>query len=195
MHSNNELPTISFSQAIAHQWPVVLALGLLSLALAVMAMCWPLATADGLTRVLGILAVIEGVILLLASFGRHSLLPRLLTLACALLSLGLGVLTVLNPLGMASMLLLLLAAWLLVAGGYRCIAALRMLRQRAEGGGLLLLSGLLTVVLAILLAINPLLGVALAMFWLGLLALLVAVLQLGLAWRLYRLRKPARRAA
>lgn len=187
MSTARDIPTLSLAQAFHRQWPVVGILGLLSLALGAAVVMHPLPAAGTLTRLLGALAVAEGVLLLLAGLSRWSLLPRVPAVAFALGCLLAGLLACFWPLQMASLVLVFIAAWLLVAGVFRVLAGLRVLRATGSGW-LLLVSGLFTAALGALFALNPDTGLAVTMLWFGVLALAGGVLQLLLAIHLWRHR-------
>ncbi|MNN05081.1 acid-resistance membrane protein [compost metagenome] len=97
-------------------------------------------------------------------------------------------LAILNPLATASVLLLFLAAWLVVAGIYRIVFAIRV-RKQIQGEWLLIVSGLLAVALGVMFALNPLSGLVVASLWIGALALIYGVLQIIVAFRLRSLGK------
>ena len=92
-----------------------------------------------------------------------------------------------NPLATASVLVLFLAAWLLVAGIYRIVFAIRVRRQ-IQGEWLLILSGLLAVVLGLLFVANPYAGVAVTTLWIGIGSLLYGLLQVLVAFKLRKLK-------
>ena len=104
----------------------------------------------------------------------------------ALLSIGFGILALLDPLGMASALMLVLAAWLMVAGVYRIVFAIRV-RKQIEGEWMLIVSGALAVLLGVLFAVNPVSGLVVTSLWIGATALVYGVLQVVVAFRLRRL--------
>jgi len=94
---------------------------------------------------------------------------------------------VLNPLATASVLILLLAAWLIVAGIYRIVFAVRV-RKELQGEWLLILSGVLAIVLGAMMVANPMAGIAVTTLWIGIGSVLYGVLQIAVAWRIRRLR-------
>ena len=110
------------------------------------------------------------------------------TVCYALLSLAFGVLAVLDPLGMASALTLVLGVWLLLAGVYRIVFAIRV-RKLIRDEWILILSGALAGLLGLLFALNPLSGLTVASLWIGAMALIYGVLQVLVAFRLRALGK------
>ena len=80
-----------------------------------------------------------------------------------------------------------MAAWGIVAGVFRIIAAIR-LRKEIEGEWALGLSGLLMVVWGILMAMIPSAGLLSIAWLIGLMALLIGVVMIVLAFKLRGMR-------
>jgi uncharacterized membrane protein HdeD (DUF308 family) len=181
------IPVSPVVSLVARSWWVLLLYGLVALVFGAVAILQPLAAATALAWAIGVMAVVEGVISLVALFGGNSGVSRGWLAVYALASLVFGVLAVINPLATASVLVLLLAAWLIVAGIHRIVFAVRV-RRHIQGEWLLILSGVLAIVLGALLVANPLAGVAVTTLWIGIGSLIYGVLQVVVAFRLRRLR-------
>jgi uncharacterized membrane protein HdeD (DUF308 family) len=95
---------------------------------------------------------------------------------------------VLNPVATAGILLLFLAAWLLVAGIYRIVLAIRI-RKEVTGEWMIALSGVLAIALAVLFVMRPAAGLVTVALWIGVAALFYGVLQIMAGFRLRRLAK------
>lgn len=190
MHTFPPFPPVPAAYLFARHWASVLVHGLLSLLLGISAIAMPLATAGSLSRLFGMAAVVEGLLILLAGHSRYRLLPRGVALALGLPCIVIGVLAGAWPQQLAGTMLLVVAAWLALAGVYRILAAMRMLRA-AGSSWLLLCSGLFTVAMGAMLALHPVTGLAVALAWFGLLAIPAGLLQLLLATHLWR-QQPAR---
>ncbi len=173
--------------AIGRSWSILLLYGVAALGFGITAIGWPMAAATALVWALGLMAIVEGVISLLALVSGGSGAHRGWLLLYAVASLGLGTLAVINPLATASVLVLLLAAWLLVAGIYRIVFAVRV-RRHIQGEWVLILSGMLAIGLGLMFAANPLAGVAVTALWIGIGSLLYGLLQIVVALKLRKLK-------
>ncbi|ENB4167355.1 DUF308 domain-containing protein [Stenotrophomonas maltophilia] len=182
-------PLSPLLSAIGRSWWILLLYGLVALGFGIIAIAigWPLSAAMALAWTLGVMAIVEGVISLFALISGGSGASRGWLALYALASLGFGILAVINPLATASVLVLFLAAWLLVAGIYRIVFAIRV-RKQIQGEWLLILSGVLAVVLGLLFAANPYAGVAVTTLWIGIGSLLYGLLQVLVAFKLRNLK-------
>lgn len=180
-------PLSPLLSAVGRSWWILLLYGLVALGFGIIAIGWPMSAAIALAWTLGVMAIVEGVISLLALITGGSGASRGWLLLYVVASLGFGILAVINPLATVSVLVLFLAAWLLVAGIYRIVFAIRVRRQ-IQGEWLLILSGVLAIVLGLLFAANPYAGVAVTTLWIGIGSLLYGVLQVLVAFKLRKLR-------
>ncbi|CAH0154483.1 HdeD family acid-resistance protein [Stenotrophomonas lactitubi] len=180
-------PLSPLLSAVGRSWWILLLYGLVALGFGIIAIGWPMSAAIALAWTLGVMAIVEGVISLLALITGASGASRGWLLLYVVASLGFGILAVINPLATASVLVLFLAAWLLVAGVYRIVFAIRV-RKQIQGEWLLILSGVLAIVLGLLFAANPYAGVAVTTLWIGIGSLLYGVLQVLVAFKLRKLR-------
>jgi uncharacterized membrane protein HdeD (DUF308 family) len=171
---------------LSRNWWVVLLFGLLAILFGVLTLFSPVTTAAVLVLWMGAVAIVEGVVALAAAIGGAAPVSRGWAVFYALLSIGFGILALLDPLGMASALMLVLAAWLMVAGVYRIVFAIRV-RKQIEGEWMLIVSGALAVLLGVLFAVNPVSGLVVTSLWIGATALVYGVLQVVVAFRLRRL--------
>lgn len=184
MNSPSYSPMLS---ALGRSWWILLVYGLVALGFGVVAIGWPLAAAQGLAWALGVMAIVEGVTSLLGLFGRETGISRGWLLLYALASLAFGIIAVINPLAIASVVILLLGAWLLMAGVYRIVLAIRI-RRHVQGEWILVLSGVLALLLGALFLARPLAGVAVTTLWVGVGSVLYGALQLLVAFKLRKLR-------
>ncbi len=168
---------------LGRSWWVVALFGLLAIVFGATALFRPISMAAAMTWAIGILALAEGLVSLIALFDRSQPISKGWLLFYAVASIGFGVLTVLDPLAMASVILWFLAAWLIVGGVFRIVLAIRV-RALIDNEWLLILSGLLAIVLGVLFALQPLAGIAVTTMWIGAVALVYGIFQVVVAFRL-----------
>jgi uncharacterized membrane protein HdeD (DUF308 family) len=118
---------------------------------------------------------------------------RWVLLVEAVVSIIAGIVTFVWPAITALALVFVIAAWALITGVLEIITAVR-LRREIRNEWLLALSGVLSVVLAIVLVVMPAAG-ALALTWvIGLYAVVFGVLLLALAFRIRKIQVPVNRS-
>ncbi len=150
--------------------------GLVAIVFGILAVMKPAAAVIALTWLFGIMALVEGIFAVIALFRGGEGVSRGWQALYALASLGVGVLTLVNPVATASVLVFFLAAWLIVGGLYRIVFAIRV-RKAISGEWMLVLSGLLAIVLGVLFAMHPLAGIMATGLWIGIGALLYGAVQ------------------
>jgi uncharacterized membrane protein HdeD (DUF308 family) len=133
----------------------------------------------------GIMALAEGVASVFALFHRHVAISRGWLVLYALASIVFGVLAIMHPLAVANVLLLFIAAWLIVAGIYRIVFAIRV-RKEIKGEWMIALSGVLAILLGVMFMAYPLAGLLTLAIWIGAAALIYGVLQLIAGVRMQR---------
>jgi uncharacterized membrane protein HdeD (DUF308 family) len=161
--------------------------GLFAVLFGLAAFFWPGITLRVLVLLFGIYVFLEGIFLIAAAFGSRPLRSNGWVV---LLEGGMcGVFAILAfawPGRTAVVVLFLIAAWALVSGIVELIAAIQ-LRQVIEGEWLLGLTGILSILVALILVLRPNVG-SLAVVWvIGFYALLFGILILYFAFKLRRL--------
>ena len=178
---------MAISQALlndmSRDWWVLLLRGIVGVLFGVLAFAWPGATLLALVLVWGMYASIDAGFALyqmvLAGQQQRRWWPYLLEGVVGILA---GLMAFAWPEITALALVLLIAAWAIVTGVFEIIAAID-LRKQIRHEWLLGLSGVLSIVFGILVALQPDAG-ALAVVWLlGAYALLFGVTLIGLAFR------------
>ena len=111
---------------------------------------------------------------LLAMFDKRVAIPKPWLLLYAVASIAFGIIAVGNPKATAGILFLMLAFWLIVAGVFRIIFAIRV-RKEIVGEWLIALSGVLAIVLGIAFLRNPAIGLFTTAIWIGAGALVYGV--------------------
>jgi uncharacterized membrane protein HdeD (DUF308 family) len=146
---------------------------------------WPGSTVVALAWAFGIMALAEGIASVFALFQRHVAISRGWLVLYALASIIFGLLAIMHPLAVANVLLLFLAAWLVVAGIYRIVFAIRV-RKEIQGEWMIALSGVLAIVLGVLFFAYPIAGLLTLAIWIGAAALVYGVLQLIAGVKMHR---------
>jgi uncharacterized membrane protein HdeD (DUF308 family) len=177
---------------IVGNWRSLAVRGLAAVVFGVLALLWPGLTLQALVLLFGAFVLVDGVAMLVAVLthapqteGRRGLL-----VFQGILSIAAGVITFFWPGMTALALLYLIAAWALLTGAMEIAAAIR-LRREIDNEWILAVSGLLSVVFAVLLVARPGAG-ALAVTWLiGFYALLYGAFLLALAYRIRQIESGA----
>lgn len=174
---------------VGRSWWVLVVYGVISLIFGLIAVFQPFQAGIALAWAFGIMALVEGAISVVALFSPEAGLSKGWVALYALASIVFGVLAVMNPVAMAGALLLVAAAWLIVAGIFRIVFAVRV-RKAIQGEWLIALSGVLAIVLGGLIAAFPEAGLLAMMIWIGVGALFYGVLQIVAGIKLRKLFKP-----
>lgn len=162
--------------------------GAISILFGISALVWPGGTVIALAWAFGVMALAEGIISLFALFNRHVAVSRGWLVLYAVASIVFGLLAIWHPLAVVNVLILFLAAWLIVAGIYRIVFAIRV-RKEIEGEWMIALSGVLAVVLGVLFAAYPVAGLLTVAIWIGAAALVYGVLQVIAGVRMHRWKR------
>ena len=151
--------------------------------LGVIAIFMPGPTLAAIVIVFGIYAIIDGILAIVAAVRgfrkKERWWPMLLQ---GLVGIAAGAIAIFWPGIGALALTYLVAAWALVTGAFEIAAAIR-LRKVISGEWLLLIAGLLSIVLAVLVALFPGTGALLLVWWIGAYAFAYGVVSLVLALR------------
>ena len=151
--------------------------------LGVIAIFMPGPTLAAIVIVFGIYAIIDGILAIVAAVRgfrkKERWWPMLLE---GMVGVAAGAIAIFWPGIGALALTYLVAAWALVTGAFEIAAAIR-LRKVMTGEWLLLIAGVLSIVLAVLVALFPGTGALLLVWWLGAYAFAYGVVSLVLALR------------
>jgi uncharacterized membrane protein HdeD (DUF308 family) len=169
---------------LSMDWRSVALRGAAAVAFGVLTLVWPGLTITVLVLLFGIYALIDGVVHLMAAFGgSREREGRGVLIFEGVAGVIAGIIAIVWPGITALALLYVIAAWAIITGVIRIMAALQ-LRREIPNEWLLVAIGALSVVFGIILVVAPVAG-ALAITWLiGFYALLFGLMLLGLAWQL-----------
>lgn len=165
-------------------WWAIALRALAAILLGIIAIFLPGPTLAAIVIVFGIYAITDGILAIIAAFRGFRRKERWgPMLAEGLVGLIAGALAIFMPGIGALALTYLVAGWALVTGALEIAAAIR-LRKAIKGEWLLLIAGLLSIVLAVLVALFPGAGALLLVWWLGAYAFAYGVVSLVLAFRM-----------
>ena len=161
---------------LSRYWWVFLVRGLAAILFGILAFALPGITLASLVLVIGAYMLVDGALALWAAVtGQTAIENRWLVGLQGVLGIAVGVLTFLMPGITAIGLLVFIVAWALAVGVLQIVAAI-VLRKEIEGEFWLGLSGVLSLLFAILVMVNPDQG-AVAIIWaIGAYAILVGAM-------------------
>jgi len=173
---------------IGRSWWVVLLYGIIGVIFGVLAIMQPVEAAAALAWAAGVMALVEAAVSVVALFSKDAPVSKGWLAFYAVISLVFGVLAVMNPLIMAGSLLVVLAVWLIVAGIYRIVFAIRV-RKVIEGEWWLILAGVLGILLGVMFLAQPMAGMVTTTLWIGILAIVYGLFQIFGSFRIRKLAK------
>lgn len=159
-------------ELLARRWPLVVARGVLAVLFGLIAIGWPSITVLALAFLWGAYAIVDGVAGLATGLGGRGGGDRVYLVLLGVLGIAAGAVTFLWPAITVVVLLLVIALWAIVAGVVQIAAAVR-LRRVLRNEWFLAVSGVVTLVLGILLVLQPAEGAV---------ALVVAIATFSIAW-------------
>ncbi len=173
---------------LAEDWWVFLVRGIAAIILGICAFVWPGLTLAVLVLLFAAYVLIDGIFgLVYALRNRKRLNHPWIWVLEAVLGIAVGLLTFFLPGVTALVLLMFIAAWAIVGGILRIIAAFE-LRKQITGEWLLITGGALSVVFGVLLVTMPGAGLVTVIWLIGFYSILFGVTLVFLATRLQRER-------
>jgi uncharacterized membrane protein HdeD (DUF308 family) len=152
-------------EMLSRYWWAFVVRGIFAILFGILAYAWPGMTLATLIIFFGVYILIDGVLLVIKTIGNWGERDdRWLLLLEGLLGIGIGVIALVAPGITAVVLIFYIAAWSLATGILEIAAAIR-LRKEIHGEGWMILSGIASIVFAILVMFFPGAG-ALGLLWL-----------------------------
>ena len=175
-------------EALSRYWWAFVVRGIFAIIFGILAYAWPGITLLTLAILFGAYVLVDGILLIIKALGNWSgREDRWLLLLEGLLGIGIGIITLVAPGITALGLVLYIAAWSLATGVLEISAAIR-LRREMKGEAWMVVSGIASILFAVLLMIFPGAG-ALGLIWLiAAYAIVFGVVLLLLGFRLRRHR-------
>ena len=174
--------------SLARNWWAVALRGAAALIFGILTAVWPEISLAALVLLFGIYAIVDGTFNVISAVRERQGERRWWALLLeGVVSIGAGVFTLAVPGLTALALVYVIAGWAIVTGVLE-IAAAAMLRRQVHGEWRLVLSGVLSLILGVMVAIWPGAGALAIVLWIGAYAILFGVLLIALGFRLRRLR-------
>jgi uncharacterized membrane protein HdeD (DUF308 family) len=152
-------------EMLSRYWWAFVVRGIFAILFGILAYAWPGITLATLIIFFGAYVLIDGILLVIKTIGKWGERDdRWLLLLGGLLGIGIGVITLVAPGITAVALIFFIAAWSLATGVLEIAAAIR-LRKEIKGEGWMILSGIASIVFAVLVMFFPGAG-ALGLLWL-----------------------------
>ena len=173
--------------SLAENWWAIALRGVVAILFGVLTFVMPGLTLAALVLLFGSYAIVDGVLNIVAALRRRRAgePPWWALLLEGVVSVAAGVVTFAWP-GLTTVVLLyVIAGWAIITGAFEMAAAVR-LRQRVEGEGWLVFSGILSIALGVLLMAAPATGALALVLWIGAYAMVFGTLLVVLAFRLRR---------
>lgn len=150
---------------LSRYWWLLVVRGAAAVLFGIVAFTLPVATLAALILVFGAYAFVDGVVAVTTAIGGRTITPHWWVLLLqGLFGIGVGVVTLFNPVLTAIALLVYIAAWAILVGGLQIFAGIK-LRDELTGEWWLVLGGALGVAFGILMVWHPAAG-AVALLWL-----------------------------
>ena len=167
---------------IGNWWALALR-GVVAIVFAIIAFFWPGITAAALILLFGVYALVDGVFALVAGLRAARRHGRSRTLLIeGILNIAIAVVVFAWPGPALVALIYLIALWAVITGVVLMAAGIALIRL--GGGSLLVVSSLISILLGIVLFIQPAAGVVALSWWLGAYALLFGIAMLSAAFRI-----------
>lgn len=177
-------------ESFSKNWWELLLRGILAILVGLMAFAMPGLSLVALTLLVGLYAMIDGLVCLM--FGARAGAGWLAL--SGLLGVGIGIYTMFRPLGTAFALIFLIGIWAMVRGVGEIVTAIR-LRERISNEWALVLHGIVSIGFGVFIFARPVAG-ALALTWIiGTYALISGMLLIRLALRVRRIPEDIQRFA
>ena len=170
------------ANSMAPNWWALVLRGLAAIIFGILAYIWPGITFTALVLLFGAYALWDGVFALVGAF-RTEGDRRWALLLEGIIGIAAGLVAFLWPGAASIALIYLIAGWAVATGLLEIFAAIR-LRKEIEGEWVLMLSGLLSVIFGILVAVWPGAGLVAVTWIIGAYAILFGILLLVLGFRL-----------
>jgi len=187
-------PRDNVADMISGIWWLMLLRGIVLIALGIYALFTPGLTLVALTQVLAIFAIIDGILAIIAS-AMGWVESRGWTLLRGVLGIVIGLFVFVHPIvvgAIAAMIIIYIIAFQSIFGGILEIVVAIRERKKIEGGGWLILAGVVSILFGVVLMMAPMLAAAVFIQVFGVFAIIFGV---ALIVQSFRLRKVGKKLA
>lgn len=175
-------------ETLAKNWWAVALRGAAALVFGILTLIWPALSLAVLVLLFGSFALVEGIFNIIAAIRRRRGERHWWALLLeGLVSVGVGIVTLVLPGLTALALPFVIAGWAIATGLLEIVAAVR-LRRQIRGEWWLALSGALSVAFGVLVALLPGAGALAVVIWIAAYSILFGILLIALAFRLRGMR-------
>lgn len=169
---------VTGSQLSRRYWWTLVIRGIIAILFGVAAIVWPGLTALVLVYLFGAFALIDGVVAVVVSLQERAIAPRWWVLLIeGIVGILIGILTFFSPIVTAIALLYLIAVWAVLTGIIEIVAAFSLRRALALEWTLAI-AGIISILLGIVLAVEPASGILAVVWIIGIYAIVFGVLLL-----------------
>jgi uncharacterized membrane protein HdeD (DUF308 family) len=193
----NQDPILAAFSSTAKQvwyWPVVR--GVLAIILGIVAIAWPDITAAAIIWVIGIFAVVDGIVEIVEGIRRRGTGNGTAVLVTmGVLSLAVGILLLVWPGKTAIVLTWIVGFWAVVYGLFQTVASLELRKVPGSGWGWGVFAGLLGLVFGLLVLFNVNAGLVSIVWILAVFAILWGVMLIAFGFQIRSLGRQAGQAA
>lgn len=178
--------------SLSRNWWLLVLRGMLAILFGILAFVWPALTWLTLIIMFGVYALVDGLVAIVTGLFRTKDARWWVFLLEGILNIGIGVIALIWPEVTSLVLIYIIASWAVITGILEIAAAVR-LRDEIENEWVMGLGGFVSMVLGILLFLQPAAG-GLAIIWIMAgYALIFGVLLVVLGFRLRNWKAPNRR--
>ena len=167
---------------VVRNWVSILLKGVLAVAFGIILLVWPRDTIDALVIIFGIFALVIGVIFAIAFFVEVSRKERWgFTLAIALVSIFLGILSIARTERSEAIFLILLVAWLLASGAINMAQGTAM-DSEFKFRWLLIVEGIISIIVALCMMLFTAPTLKLLVFFFGLYIIFMGIIDVAVSF-------------
>lgn len=169
---------------LSRNWGWITVRGVIAVLFGLFALFNPAITLAVLILWFGVFVLVDGIFIIVSAIANRRGEPHWVALIFGgILSIAIGLFTILMPGITAVVLLTIIAAWAILIGIIEIVAAIR-LRKEISGEWMFILAGVLAIAFGVVLVMNPGVGALAVVLWIGAYAVISGILLIGLSLRL-----------